>query len=277
VHSGLLTERFQNALFRLAAVLLTGALAWLMFGHLCTAWINDYDEARHGVNAYEMIRSGDYVVNTYQGLPDGWNLKPPLSLWLIALGYRTFGYNAFALSFFSALSGLLAVLAVASWAYRSFGRAPRCLRCWAFAGSASCTACISPVTGMRTRNTSFFHPRGALRPVRAAESPPVVPVARFLRPGLLEKGLHAANVVWSVSPFVGYRPAAAAHGQARRADSACRLAPICLGRRALCPGRLSFFSICCHRRGRAHRHRGRPADADSRRSLALTVFTEAPA
>ena len=75
--------------------------------------ILDYDESRHGINAYEMIRNQDYVVSTYQGEPDYWNLKPPLSFWLIAVGYRMFGYNALGLRFFSALASLLVSAALA--------------------------------------------------------------------------------------------------------------------------------------------------------------------
>ena len=84
--------------------------------------ILDYDESRHGINAYEMIRNQDYVVSTYQGEPDYWNLKPPLSFWLIAIGYRMFGYNALGLRFFSALASLLVSGALALWAYRRWGR-----------------------------------------------------------------------------------------------------------------------------------------------------------
>jgi 4-amino-4-deoxy-L-arabinose transferase-like glycosyltransferase len=65
--------------------------------------IIEWDEARHGVNAYEMLQSGNYIVNTYQYLPDYWNVKPPLSLWQVMFAYKLFGYNTFALRFFSAL------------------------------------------------------------------------------------------------------------------------------------------------------------------------------
>jgi len=69
-----------------------------------SAPIVEWDEARHGVNAYEMIENGDYLIHTYLWDADFWNLKPPVSFWLVALAYRVFGYNAFALRFFSALS-----------------------------------------------------------------------------------------------------------------------------------------------------------------------------
>lgn len=48
--------------------------------------IIEWDEARHGVSAAEMVASGDWIVPTYAGQPDLWNLKPPLGIWLIAGG-----------------------------------------------------------------------------------------------------------------------------------------------------------------------------------------------
>lgn len=52
---------------------------FLLFTNLGETGISDCDEARHGINAYEMMQSGDYVVTTYRGEPDYWNLKPPLT------------------------------------------------------------------------------------------------------------------------------------------------------------------------------------------------------
>ncbi|MEG1776796.1 MAG: glycosyltransferase family 39 protein [Clostridia bacterium] len=83
----------------------------------------NYDEARHGINAYEMIRNEDYLVSTFMGQPDYWNLKPPLSYWCIALCYQLFGYTAFALRFYSAFLMLLCTLALCLWMARRFGLA----------------------------------------------------------------------------------------------------------------------------------------------------------
>lgn len=105
----------------LAAVLLA-TLAYIAFGNLGVWHIEDYDEARHGVNAYEMIKNNDYLVHTYQGAPDLWNTKPPMSFWLIALSYRIFGYNAFALRFFSALAIVLGAAIIAIWAAKQYGK-----------------------------------------------------------------------------------------------------------------------------------------------------------
>ncbi len=118
-------RRFINrnkTLWAACTAVLLLLFCFLLFGRLGEVHIADYDEARHGVSAYEMIRNNDYLVNTYQGELDYWNLKPPMSFWLISLAYRLFGYNAFALRFFSALATLLSACAIALWAWRENGR-----------------------------------------------------------------------------------------------------------------------------------------------------------
>lgn len=95
--------------------------AGLCFWELPRAAVNSFDEARHGVNAYEMLRSGNFIVSTWGGAADLYNLKPPLSFWLIALGYRLFGYTKLGLRFYSALSFFLTGLACAGYACRRFG------------------------------------------------------------------------------------------------------------------------------------------------------------
>ncbi len=69
-----------------------------------------WDEARHGVSAYEMVKSGNYFVHTYLGDADYWNLKPPLGFWFIALAYKVFGFSIFSLRFFSAFFAFISVL-----------------------------------------------------------------------------------------------------------------------------------------------------------------------
>lgn len=116
-----------RALGMLLAFTVLLSAGYTLFANLGEYRIVDYDEARHGVSAYEMIRSGDYLVNTYQGEPDLWNLKPPMSFWSIVLGYRLFGYNAFGMRFFSALSTMLCLLVMGWWAWRRMGGIPALL------------------------------------------------------------------------------------------------------------------------------------------------------
>ena len=53
------------------------------------------DEIRRGLVSLEMLLSGNYLVPTINGEP--YLNKPPLYNWLLALSYKTFGINEFAL------------------------------------------------------------------------------------------------------------------------------------------------------------------------------------
>ena len=108
-------------LYWIAMILLLTAGGMLLFTDLGEANISDCDEARHGINAYEMLQSGDYVVSTYIGETDYWNLKPPLSFYSIILGYLLFGFNAFGMRFYSALSMLLVMIIMALWSKKRYG------------------------------------------------------------------------------------------------------------------------------------------------------------
>ncbi|MCI5956222.1 MAG: glycosyltransferase family 39 protein [Clostridiales bacterium] len=110
----------RAAYWVLLALLLTAG-GFLLFFNLDGAALSDCDEARHGVSAYEMLQSGDYVVTTFDGEPDYWNLKPPLSEYLILLGYQLFGFGATGLRFYSALSVMLMMLILSLWLKRRYG------------------------------------------------------------------------------------------------------------------------------------------------------------
>lgn len=111
-------------------ILLVGLLC---FYHLDAGPLQDWDEARHGVSAYEMLQTGGPIVTTYAYAPDYWNLKPPLSEWLIALGYKLFGYNALGLRFFSGLAMFAVALLCAAFLRRRYGRAEAVFSLFAFA------------------------------------------------------------------------------------------------------------------------------------------------
>ena len=94
---------------------------FLLFWHLGAPSVNATDEAYHGVNAYEMLKSGNWLVNTYQNEVDYFNSKPPLNLWLIILSYKIFGVSQFALRFPAALAGggIYFVLSAYLWKRKS--------------------------------------------------------------------------------------------------------------------------------------------------------------
>ncbi len=110
-----------------------GVLTFLCFFRLDAAPILSSDEGRHGVNAYEMMKEGNYIANTYNGKVDYWNLKPPLSFYFIMLGYRIFGYNAWGLRFFSALAYLTLAIIVAVFLKKKFNSMASLLSVFMFA------------------------------------------------------------------------------------------------------------------------------------------------
>ncbi|MFW5781242.1 MAG: ArnT family glycosyltransferase [Bacteroidota bacterium] len=98
-------NNYKTALF---IVLILGC--FFSFWKLGQTDIREWDEARRGVNALEMIERGDYINYYYAGEIDTWNAKPPLAIWTIVLSYKIFGYNSFALRFPSAMAIVLLVL-----------------------------------------------------------------------------------------------------------------------------------------------------------------------
>ncbi len=64
------------------------------------------------VNAYEMLQNGNWFSLYYNGEPDLFNTKPPLTVWLQCLSIKCLGYNEFAVRFPSALAAAGTVLMV---------------------------------------------------------------------------------------------------------------------------------------------------------------------
>lgn len=115
-------ERNKRVAFYIMLVLAIGFAAFAAFFHLDSAGVDSWDEARHGINAYEMLKNGSWIVNTYRYQPDYWNLKPPLSFWAILLDFRLFGTTVLALRFYSAVSIFATVLLVSRFVCKRYGR-----------------------------------------------------------------------------------------------------------------------------------------------------------
>lgn len=114
--------RFVTDHERAVGVVFYLILCFCLFFRLSDSYVGSYDEARHGVNAFEMIRQGNYISNFYNGEYDYWNLKPPLSYYAIMFGYRLFGYNTFGLRFYSAFSYFLLCILLHLFLRREFGK-----------------------------------------------------------------------------------------------------------------------------------------------------------
>ncbi|MCR5670490.1 MAG: glycosyltransferase family 39 protein, partial [Butyrivibrio sp.] len=91
-----------------------------LFYRLGAAGLNATDEAWYAVDTCEMLKSGNWIVPTHQYHIDIGS-KPPFGLWLIMLTYKVFGYSAFSLRFYSAVSGFLTILGIAGYLYKRFG------------------------------------------------------------------------------------------------------------------------------------------------------------
>lgn len=111
-----------NAAFYICAALLFTVLAMFCFYRLGDKPIYDFDEARHGASAYEMMQSGEWIVTTYQGTPDYWNLKPPLSEWIICAFFALFGYTKTAFRAYAAISVFLCVVMLFMWSWKKIGK-----------------------------------------------------------------------------------------------------------------------------------------------------------
>ena len=95
-----------------ATTLLT---AFFCFWRLGADTILGFDEGRHAVNALEMYRNKDWIISTYNGEIDYFNLKPPLSMYMIMCGYALFGMNTFGIRVGSAFCYLLTALISAGY------------------------------------------------------------------------------------------------------------------------------------------------------------------
>jgi 4-amino-4-deoxy-L-arabinose transferase-like glycosyltransferase len=106
--------------FKIYCLIIALVAGFNLFFHLGLDSIKDWDEARNGITAYEMVQNHDYIKMTYMGETEYCNLKPPLGMWLISLAYKIFGFNAFALRFFSSLSAFFLILLAVYFARKFF-------------------------------------------------------------------------------------------------------------------------------------------------------------
>jgi len=103
-------------------LLVLGLTAFISFYHLDVKYVDPYDEARHGVNAYEMLREGKLLESTYGYETDYYNLKPPLSMWCIMLSFLLLGKNVLALRAYSALCYLILIICAGLFVKRNYGK-----------------------------------------------------------------------------------------------------------------------------------------------------------
>lgn len=68
-----------------------------------------WDESMFAVNTYEMMQNGNYFTLYYNGVPDLYNTKPPLTVWLQLISVKLFGYNELAIRLPSATAAFFTI------------------------------------------------------------------------------------------------------------------------------------------------------------------------
>ena len=101
------------------AVLIAATLYICYFSHLGAIGFVGPDEPRYAWVARDMAETGDWITPRLYGKP--WFEKPPLYYWAAALSFKFFGVSEAAARLPSALSALLATLALAWLARRLYG------------------------------------------------------------------------------------------------------------------------------------------------------------
>ncbi len=100
-------DLIKNDISRFYLPIILCLAALLLLWHRGSYDIHEWDEARNGVNAFDMYFNHDYLNLYFGGEPDTISSKPPMLIWLIALSYKLFGFNEFALRFPSLIATML--------------------------------------------------------------------------------------------------------------------------------------------------------------------------
>src|SRR6266478_4085055 len=101
------------------AILIAATLYFCYFSHLGVIGFVGPDEPRYAWIARDMAETGDWVTPRLYGKP--WFEKPPLYYWGGAICFKLFGVSEAAARLPSAISALLATLAMAWLAWRIYG------------------------------------------------------------------------------------------------------------------------------------------------------------
>ena len=100
-------------------IILFGLVIILHFAGIGKLSIYALDEAKNAVAAFEMFEKGDFIFPTFNDQPR--YDKPPLHYYFFIVGYKIFGYTAFAARFFPALVGIFCVGICAKFVNEYFG------------------------------------------------------------------------------------------------------------------------------------------------------------
>lgn len=110
IHGPETTSRYNNRILHIVVLIFISSV--ILFPKITNTSLNDWDEARHAVNALEIINSGNWITTTYNHEPDLTNIKFPLGAWLIAINYKLFGINEFSVRLWSVIFTILTTVLV---------------------------------------------------------------------------------------------------------------------------------------------------------------------
>lgn len=81
-----------------------------------------WDESMFAVNTYEMIQNGKLFSLYFDGVPDLFNTKPPLTVWLQVACVKLLGYNELAIRLPSAIAAAITILLLFDFVAKYFNR-----------------------------------------------------------------------------------------------------------------------------------------------------------
>jgi 4-amino-4-deoxy-L-arabinose transferase-like glycosyltransferase len=103
---------------RIPFALLPCTIYYFLFYKLGSQAFRIWDEARLATNAWEMSRTGKWIVTTADYTPDMWNTKPPLMIWAQALCIKLWGLQELSIRLPAAASAAITVLLVFAFVFK---------------------------------------------------------------------------------------------------------------------------------------------------------------
>lgn len=91
-----------------------------LFYHINFVPFDSWDESRHGVSSLEMVAHKNWIINTWIGKPDLWNLKPILSFAPTCIAVSLFGKSILTIRLFSIFSAILLCSYVCFYTYKKY-------------------------------------------------------------------------------------------------------------------------------------------------------------
>lgn len=102
--------------------LLSLVIYFIFFLRLDSSFMRPWDESYYAINAYEMVKAGNFLIPLFDGRPDFFNLKPPMAIWAEMLFIKLFGLNELTARLPSAICGALTSVLLFVFLKRNFNR-----------------------------------------------------------------------------------------------------------------------------------------------------------